>query len=187
MSAAPGQYTGLLSPFLMRRRVAVARPHLRGRVLDFGCADGVLAEHVPADRYLGVDIDEAVLHAARQAHPQHEFRCVDQVRAAERFDTVVALAVIEHLPDARAWAARMRDLLAADGAIILTTPHRRWDFVHDAAAAVRLASREAADEHNEMFDRQSLTDLLRGAGLGAVHYRRFLLGLNQLAVARRAA
>lgn len=178
------QYTGLLSPYLMRRRVAMVRPHLRGRVLDVGCATGVLADHVPAEDYVGVDIDHAVLADARKAHPEHDFRHPEEIGASERFDTVVALAVIEHMHDARDWVRRMRALLRSGGSVVVTTPHRRWEFVHDIAARIGLASPEAADEHHETFDRATLTSVLERPGLQLTCYRRFLLGMNQLAIAR---
>lgn len=179
------KYDGLLSPHLMRRRVAMARPHLRGRILDVGCADGVLAREVAAGSYVGVDIDDAVLTDARRANPDHEFRRMRDLGPDDRFDTVAALAVVEHMPDARGWAARVREHLVPGGRIVLTTPHRRFEFVHDLAARVGLASPEAADEHEETFDRRTLTDLFEKAGLTLELYQRFLLGMNQLAIARR--
>jgi 2-polyprenyl-3-methyl-5-hydroxy-6-metoxy-1,4-benzoquinol methylase len=179
------QYTGVLSPYLMRRRVAVARPHIRGRVLDVGCAAGVLAVYVSTDDYVGVDIDDTVLEDARRSHPAHVFCRPEHIDATERFDTVVALAVIEHMHDARDWADRMRALVRPGGSVVVTTPHRRWDFIHDIAARIGLASHEAADEHHEMFDRSSLTTLLEQTGLQVICYRRFLLGMNQLVIAQR--
>lgn len=134
---------------------------------------------------MGVDIDDTVLADARHARPAHEFRRTQDLDPDERFDTVVALAVVEHMPDAREWTARMLGHLGPGGAVVLTTPHRRWEFVHDVAAKAGLASPEASDEHHELFDRRTLTDMLEGAGLRMVHYRRFLLGMNQLAIAER--
>ena len=55
---------GLLSPWLWRKRVAAAFPHLRGKVLDIGCGSGALAEHVTAESYTGVDIDRDSLAIA---------------------------------------------------------------------------------------------------------------------------
>ena len=102
---------GLLSPFLRSRRIAAARPFLKGRLLDLGCGCGKLAGIVPPDSYLGVDIDEYSLDRARAAYPEHAF-CSRLPPKDEAFDTVVALAFIEHVPDPaealREMAARLR-------------------------------------------------------------------------------
>ncbi|HSJ19329.1 MAG TPA: class I SAM-dependent methyltransferase [Nocardioidaceae bacterium] len=185
MSTTKTKYDGLLSPYLRNRRLAVARPHLRGRVLDVGCAEGHLAASVAPADYVGVDLDEAILVEARAAHPEHVFVGVDELDPAERFDSVAALAVIEHVPDPGAWVRRWADHLVAGGRFAVTTPYDRYEPVHGLAARLRLTSDEAHDEHETTFDRESLEAVFEQAGLKLTTYRRFLLGLNQVAVAVR--
>ena len=60
---------GLLSPCSRSRRIAAARPFLKGRVFNLGCGSGKLAGIVPPDFYLGVDIDEHSLDRARSGLP----------------------------------------------------------------------------------------------------------------------
>jgi 2-polyprenyl-3-methyl-5-hydroxy-6-metoxy-1,4-benzoquinol methylase len=179
------KYHGLLSPYLRNRRLAVARPLLSGRVLDVGSAEGHLAASVPADKYVGVDIDDDILVRARRAHPEHVFVGVDELDEAERFDTVVALAVIEHVPDPVGWLARWSGHLVSGGRVVVTTPYARYEPVHGIAAKLRLTSDEAHDEHETTFDRESLERLFERVGLKLTTYERFLLGLNQLAVGTR--
>ena len=95
-----------MSPFLQRQRLLAARPHLKCRVLDFGCGSWAMASLVAADSYLG--------------------------------------------------------------------------------ARVGLFSRHASEEHEQLLDRTRLESLAEKAGLNLVHYRRVLLGANQLAVMKRA-
>jgi 2-polyprenyl-3-methyl-5-hydroxy-6-metoxy-1,4-benzoquinol methylase len=158
---------------------------LSGRILDVGCAEGHLAASVAPDRYLGVDLDEDILVEARRAHPDHTFVGLDALDEAERFDTVVALAVIEHVPDPAGWLARWVHHLVPGGQVVITTPYDRYEPLHGVAAKLWLASDEAHDEHETTFDRKSLDELFQEAGLRMTRYRRFLLGLNQLAVATR--
>ncbi|MDY7103165.1 MAG: class I SAM-dependent methyltransferase [Actinomycetota bacterium] len=179
------QYTGLLSPFLRDRRVAAAAPHLSGRVLDVGCADGPLANLVPADRYVGVDVAPAALEAAREAHPDHTFMLLDELGADERFDTIASLAVIEHIPQPVEWLSQLAAHLAEGGSIVLTTPHRTWEPLHDIAVKLRLASHEASDEHETTFNEETLREVVEAAGLQLTAYSRFLLKVNQLAICRR--
>lgn len=173
---------GLLSPFLRRRRFIMAIPHLRGRVLDVGCGAGHLAAQLAPSEYVGQDVDEESLEIARRKYPSHRFGS-QLPRREEKFDTIIALAVIEHVPSPRAFLARLAERLAAspESRIICTTPHPAMDWIHDVGAKVGLFSGHASDEHEELLDKAKL----RAAGepaLELVGYRRFLLGANQLAV-----
>ncbi len=176
---------GLLTPYLQARRIAVARPHLRGRVLDVGCHTGPLAEHVPPERYLGVDVDDELLAEARRKHPEHRFIGVDDVDPDERFDTLISLAVIEHIHEPEQFLKRWTDHVVPGGSVVLTTPHARWEPLHGVAAKFRLTSTQAHDEHESVLDRASLERLVEAVGLKMVTYRRFLAGMNQLVVAER--
>lgn len=87
---------GLLSPWLRRKRIEASIPYLNGRVLDFGCGSGAMAEYVDADNYLGVEIDKDSLQQARSRFPSHQF-VSELPEQTEKFDTVISLAVIEHV------------------------------------------------------------------------------------------
>lgn len=176
------QYSGLLSPFLRERRFRAARPFLRGDVLDFACASGELSRLVAPECYLGVDIDREALAQAVAGHPDHRFEHVDDLDPAARFDTVVALAVVEHLPDPDRWLADMAGRLRPAGTIVITTPHSRWEPLHGVAAKARLTSAHANEEHEDTFDEDELRALASRNGLVVQHYRRFLARMNQLAV-----
>ena len=67
---------------------------VKGSVTEFGCGDGRLAKTFPAASYLGYDINEHALQAARKNNPQHTF--------TNRFspsDTFLAHTVLLHIPD----------------------------------------------------------------------------------------
>jgi 2-polyprenyl-3-methyl-5-hydroxy-6-metoxy-1,4-benzoquinol methylase len=176
---------GRLSPWLSRQRMRQGRPYLRGRVLDYGCHDGTLAADVPADRYVGVDIHLPSLAEARARHPLHTF--VTEVSDDERFDTIIGLAFIEHVPDPGGFLARFAGMLRPGGRIVLTTPHPWFEWVHTAGAKVKLFSAHAHEEHEELIDRPTMERLCARAGLRIERYRRFQLGANQLFVLVPAA
>jgi len=179
------KYSGVLSPYLRDRRIAVTRPLLKGRVLDVGCAEGHLAEHVAPADYVGVDLDEEILVEARSNWPDHTFMSLDALDPGERFDTVVALAVIEHVPDPEGWLRRYAEQLVPGGSVIITTPHARWEPLHGIAAKFSLTSDEAHEEHETTFDEASITRLIESVGLRMTSYKRFLAGMNQLVVGTR--
>ena len=178
---------GLLSPLLRGRRIRAARPQLRGRVLDVGCGTGALAAWVPADRYVGVERDEPSLEIARRSYPQHRFYA--SLAEVERdFDTIVALAVIEHVENPEAFLRELAARLASgsESSIICTTPHPAMGWAHAIGAKVGLFSWHASEEHQPLLNRRRLHDCGAVCGLRLAVYRRFLLGANQLAGFRRA-
>jgi SAM-dependent methyltransferase len=182
MGTNPGQEReGRLSPFFQTKRIAAAMPYIRGRILDVGCGgSAALARHFATSQYVGYELDPAKVLSASARWPGHRI-CVDWPEG-ELFDSVVALAVIEHVPDPRAFLVRLSHVVALGGRIILTTPSPRYRFVHEWGAAAGLFSREAADEHNEMLDRAALERICLGVGLRLVRAETFLFGANQLFV-----
>jgi 2-polyprenyl-3-methyl-5-hydroxy-6-metoxy-1,4-benzoquinol methylase len=176
----PDQVSGLLSSWLREKRLEVVRQYLSGRVLDFGCGVGSLACYCEPDMYLGVDVDDTSTSIARRRFPRHSFsRTVDP---SDSFDTIVALAVIEHVADPLALLRMLRGMLNRRGIIVLTTPHPRFEWIHTAGARLHLFSCEAADEHQVLLDRVSVEALCTQLPLRLALYRRFLLGANQLFV-----
>lgn len=174
---------GLLSPYLRKKRFEVAFPYLKGRVLDFGCGSGALAALVHADQYLGVEIDSVLLQHASSRFPKHRF-ALELPGSSDKFDTIISLAVIEHVSDPaqflRTLAAYLNDTPASR--IVVTTPHPAVEWIHDAGAAIGLFSKHASEEHEDLLDHTKLEMAGHQAGLRLVSYRRFLFGANQIAV-----
>lgn len=168
------------APFLRAQRLRMARPYLRGRVLDYGCGIGALADLCLPDAYLGVDTSEEALEAARARHPRHEFD--NKVSEHERFDIIVGLAVLEHVADPQDLLARWCGMLHPGGRIVLTTPHPSYEWILTVGAKVGLFDRHSLDEHEDLLDHARIRELAGAAGLEVERYRRFLFGANQLFV-----
>ncbi|HCJ51079.1 MAG TPA: methyltransferase type 11 [Gallionella sp.] len=177
---------GLLSPWLRRKRFEASAPYLKGRVLDFGCGSGAMAGHVDADNYLGVEIDEVSLQQARSGFPTHQF-VSEPPEQAEKFDSVISLAVIEHVSDPaeflRTLATHLNELEGSR--LIVTTPHPSVDWVHHVGASLGLFSRHADEEHEDLLDKEKLESAGAQAGLKLISYQRFLFGANQIAVYKK--
>ena len=173
---------GLLSPFLQRQRLKAAAPQLQGKVLDIGCGNGALATYCAPECYFGVDLDANALSTAQHAFPKHRFA---EQPPDEQFDTVAALAVIEHLSDPAAVLMTWAQRLNPDGRIVLTTPHPSLEGVHELGSKIGLFSHSAAEEHEDMLDGPAMHAVAKAANLKVSREARFLLGANQLFVLTR--
>jgi SAM-dependent methyltransferase len=161
------------SPYLWRRRVEIALPHLpgRGRVLDVGCGDRSAIERLERTRpdleYVGADLREMTL-----APGLVRADCQILPFAARSFDCALMLAVIEHVPDQRAALAEARRVLRPGGTLLLTTPNPLYAVPNAIAARLGLKYREGYD--NSLTLRQ-LRSIAAAAGLEVAETRRFLL------------
>ena len=174
---------GLLSPYLRSKRMEAAAPYLKGRIIDYGCGSGALAALIPADHYLGVETDNISLQQARSRFTSHRF-VSELPSASPKFDTIVSLAVIEHVQNhsqfLQTLAKYLKDIPSSR--LIITTPHPSVGWVHDLGAMIGLFSKHANDEHGDLLDRAKLEIAGKQAGLKLISYSRFLLGANQIAI-----
>lgn len=159
---------------------------LNGRVLDVGCGAGGLAGLVRPENYVGCEIDQTSLDSARRNFPDHVFYRTPQDKIGE-FDSVVALAVIEHVPEPSVFLQTLKSYSkeSPDSRVIITTPHPDVDRLHHWGSSFGIFSRHAADEHNDLLGHPQLLELGFEAGMRLVHYKRFLGGANQIAVYSR--
>jgi SAM-dependent methyltransferase len=134
-----------------RRRTLLARWGLLAgapSVLDVGCGIGQYAS-LTRGRYLGVDLNcPYVDHARRRrGDEQHDFRCVDAaelVVEGERFDLVLMVDFLHHLPDPAAASVLTTARKLAAGHVVslepVTEQHNRagrWFIDHDRGEHMR--------------------------------------------------
>lgn len=180
------QASGLLSPFLRRRRIAAALPFLRGRVLDYGCGVGALAKFFSPEFYAGVDDDAASLAIAKKEHPAHVFFSKEDFSLREGpFDSIALLAVIEHVDDGGSLFRFLGTLIAPDGCIVLTTPLPAAGPLHRLGARIGLFSKEAHEDHKSLYGRDEIASMARLIDFRIAIAKRFLFGMNQLFVLER--
>jgi len=138
-----------------------------GRLLEVGCAYGFFLDEAGGDfsYRVGTDYSAAALERARGRADALLLGGPADVPADEPFDCAACIHVIEHVYEPRTWLAEIRDRLRPGGWLVVATP--------DAGALWRPLMRDAwpfykVPEHVTFYDRRSLTDLLRAAGLGEV-------------------
>ncbi|MDL5047210.1 class I SAM-dependent methyltransferase [Oscillatoria amoena NRMC-F 0135] len=177
---------GIFSPYLRSKRFEAAVPHLKGRVLDVGCGSGGLAEMIPSSQYWGVDSDKESIDLAHKKFPDHIFK-YELPTIDEKFDTIVALAIIEHLSNPAGFLSDLAcRLKSKDSRIICTTPHPSMEWIHLVGARLGLFSQHANEEHEELLDFKRLSDLGVSSNLRIQLYKKFLFGANQLIIFSQA-
>jgi 2-polyprenyl-3-methyl-5-hydroxy-6-metoxy-1,4-benzoquinol methylase len=186
-------FYGRLTVRVGAARLAAALPHVPpgARVLDLGCGLTDLPSRLPS--YVGCDRSPEILLVQRARFPSAVFFKWDfaesdapvGLAAQGPFDVVLLLAVLEHVAKPHRLVARAASLLGPGGRLVVTTPHPLGRLPLETGAALGLLSPHARDEHETLLGRAALEEAGRSAGVSLVLYRRFLLGLNQLAVFSR--
>ena len=167
-------------------RLSKVRPFLRrgARVLDIGCADGVLFRRFADLGVHGVGLDPGLERSVSDGAVQllSTDACAD-VPELGRFDLVVMLAVLEHVrPDVqRVLAKRVFEWLVEDGQVVVTVPSVAVDRILSVLLRLRLVNGMSLEEHYG-FRPEFVPSLFREAGFRSITHRRFQLGLNNLFV-----
>jgi 2-polyprenyl-3-methyl-5-hydroxy-6-metoxy-1,4-benzoquinol methylase len=150
---------------------ARSRGFLNGRLLDIGCATGVLIEHYSRAGWKAEGI-EVCLPSARYGMEKRNVP-IKTVTFEEAgypggsFDVIHASHLIEHLADPRAFMSEAHRVLTEHGLLVLTTPNA-------AGAQARLLGkrwRSVIPDHIHLFSRKNLTRLLKANGFRPVAAR----------------
>ncbi len=116
-----------------RRDPGSLRPFTGLRLLDIGCGGGLVCEPMTRLGFAVTGLDAAgeAIEAARE-HARLAGLAIDYVvgtaetlaAAGERFDTVLALEIVEHVADRDALLRSLGNLTAQGGAVIVSTLNR---------------------------------------------------------------
>lgn len=141
------------------------RPWVGDRVLEIGAGIGNITHWlVPRHRYLATDINPHYLHVLQNQSAGRPYLTVDKADLDrpedfedwhEKFDSVVCLNVLEHVPDPNRALSNMASTLASGGRLVLYVPQGPWLY----------CSLDEALDHRVRYDRASLRQQMEGAGL----------------------
>ena len=174
------QTSGLLSPWLRKKRLEIALPFVGGRCLDMRCGTGDADSYFHPSFYIGKDVDTESIDLARQKKSSHDFTTIWPLK--DVFDTISVLAVIEHVEDPANFLADLKKLLNKDGRIVITTPHPAIRHIHALGGRIGLFSQHAAEDHKTLLDEDQMLSIADCGGLALHCKARFLFGANQLFV-----
>lgn len=154
------------APGLNRWIYSKVAPHIRGDVLEIGSGIGNLSPLAleNADRLVVTDVEPSFLdglHRRFDTDPRVAVVRYDLAAppppeiASRRFDTIVAMNVLEHITDDRAAVATLGHLLAPGGKLVIYVP----------ACPFAYGPLDRALGHHRRYTPASLTTLLSSAGL----------------------
>jgi 2-polyprenyl-3-methyl-5-hydroxy-6-metoxy-1,4-benzoquinol methylase len=169
-SGSPGYYA------CVRRDIAALLPPRTSQVLEIGCASGGTMAWLRSQRAIaravGVELVTQQAALARQVFDEVIEGSVEAALpslAGRRFDLILALDVLEHVPDPWEVLRQLRTLQPAGGVLIASIPNvahfsalfplliaDRWDY-QDAGVLDRT--------HLRFFTRRTARDLAARAGL----------------------
>ncbi|UYN90650.1 MAG: methyltransferase domain-containing protein [Anaerolineales bacterium] len=135
------------------------------RILDLGCGNGGVAAQLAASGheggYVGVDFSEGLLAAARErvaAYPGYPAEFVQADLSGEwaaaldgKFDVVLAMAVMHHIPGRElqlTFLRQVRALVREGGRFV----HSNWQFMRSPKLAARVQSWAAAGLDESQVD-----------------------------------
>jgi SAM-dependent methyltransferase len=126
---AYGDYERSTPPRKVQAYASFIRAHAGGgRLLEIGCAYGIYSAALARDfEVVATDVGPGVIERARASYGSSgvDFRCGDvrELGLPERsFDAIVALDVLEHLPDLDDMLGALAKLLKAGGRLFASVP-----------------------------------------------------------------
>lgn len=178
-----------LDRYLQKWRIREARRELPpgARVLDIGTHDGTLfrltgAQGVGIDPDLAAETSIPGVTLVKGSFPEDLPKLPD-----ESFDAVIALAVVEHVPESEllTWAETIARLVVPNGPLIMTVPSPAVDTILHVLMRLKLVAGMAAHQHHG-FQVDNLDHIFTAPLWQRAKHRTFQLGLNHLYVFERA-
>jgi trans-aconitate methyltransferase len=164
---------------MQRRRQELVEDYLHraqpgALVIELGCGPGALVSSVavarPALRFLGLDVDEAMIDHARRAHvaPNLSFEVADLETEAPHVEAQVLFSVdlVHHVHDQDAFLRNVAGLLAPGGTWVVAEPNIFHPYVFFLQERMR---RRGLDEDH--FRPWRFRSALRRAGLAVERWR----------------
>ncbi len=136
--------------------------------MDFGCGEGYIldmlaARDVSLGGYQGLDLRTDALASARSRWPAERFTCANLFDPAfddQRFDTVMALEVLEHLFEPEKALERLVSL--TDRKLLLTVPNEPWFQLSNLARGRDLIRLGNHPEHINHWNKKTFAEFVSG-------------------------
>lgn len=167
---------------LEKYRIMTIRSILKnGRVLDVGCADGLMAMGLAQniDFITAIDGSQELVDRARQLELKNvEFICTlfEEFRPQKKFDSIILSDILEHIDNPRHLLSLSKEWVKDDGVICILCPnagsiHRRVGVLAGMLNNVYdLNETDLRVGHRRVYDMELLTQEVSHHGLRVLKY-----------------
>lgn len=183
---------------IVRELVQAVTASRGSEVLNIGSGPFFELKEVPTTdrRFTICDIDERAIELARRIHGTG-LAGADVIDASgslpyadARFDLVVSMDVIEHVPDPIPWLREATRVLKRGGSLLLTTPNyasRSLRIIEDTflEGIARMQGFSRRHIHPVKLNPPRMRELLKAVGLSDIEVRVIALGWVVAATARK--
>jgi len=185
-------YMKSLSKFLQNKRLNIIEKYIKGDVLDIGCGDGEIYKKYSEkiSYYFGIEYDKdrvEKLNSDFKGNNKVLFQSndlnIEEIKLNNKFDTILLVAVIEHILNQQKLFDFIIRHLKDDGKIVITTPTVFGnDVIHKIGAGLGVFSKVASDDHFVIYNRKRFDNISKYFNLKILVYKKFEFGCNQLVV-----
>jgi SAM-dependent methyltransferase len=174
-SCSPGEALWRAHELAVLRTLEIRRP-----ILEVGCGSGVVPELLGLRVDLGIDLSaESARRAASRGNTYVETRCTDihaLVNEEQRFETILANCVLEHVVDLEQVLLTCRELITPLGVLVATVPLRSMNdhLLYRGARYSELRRRQLI--HHNLLSAAEWEDRLANAGFSPISVRPYLSG-----------
>ena len=144
----------------IRELVGDRAPH--ARMLDIGCGAGLFFDALEQFGHVeGIESDRIAAEQGGRWRPRIHIGELGTFAADARYDVILALDVVEHVPDPETMLRQAARFLAPGGRMVLTTPAFDWLWT----------SHDRLNHHVKRYTAGEMRDLVRRAGLVPIDTR----------------
>lgn len=131
------------------------------QVLELGCGTGDILAALEPRVGVGVDISQKMVRQARKKYPHLKFYRQDlyRLRLRQKFDYIVLVDVIDHLPDIFLALQQIKRLCTPRTRVVITTINPVWEPVLDVAEKLELKMPEGPHNWVPYDDLHNLLEL----------------------------
>ena len=180
-----------LEPLLAHLRINRIKKYLKknSRIIDFGCGSNfALLNCFPKKyftKYVGID----PLASSKLINDSVEIiksKIEKSIVKENNFDTVVMLALLEHVDDPEKIVNKAYKLLKKNGVVVATTPSIIAKPVLEFLSyKLGIVSKREIEEHKQYFTPRFIKNIFYNVGFKNVIIKRFEFGFNILIVAKK--
>jgi len=155
--------------------------HIRGpRVLDVGCAGHLAKQNSPYwlhgklrekfEDVVGIDIDEENVKELNALGYKNIFLAsAETFTLPNKFDTIVAGDLIEHLKNPGSFLERAKEHLAEGGRVVITTPYP-FSFLFTVYSMIKFPKTCSSPEHTCWFCPRTFEVLIQRCGFRVLYW-----------------